>query len=148
MISDEFPLTPRELLRQAFLMRWVKGAWESRSSVSVSEFFHPECVVTGMAPDRLEGIDQVQTAVNSLHARLDHTSAEVSFLLIRGLQFACVMDLQGTHHDTGTEVVIEVSVFGCFRDELIFNVHNVVDYTSMYARLGILDIEKLHAHFG
>lgn len=148
MAPDEIPLTPREQLHQAFLMRWIKGAWEARSSVTVSEFFHPECVVTGMSPDRLEGVEQVQAVVNSLHARLDHTSAEVSFLLIRGVRFACVMDLQGTHRDTGIEVVIEVSVVGCLRDDLIYNVHNVVDYTSMHARLGILDIEKLHDNFG
>lgn len=148
MPMEEDSLTPIEQLRQAFIMRWVKGAWESRSTVSVGEFFHPECVVTGMSPDRLEGIDQVQAVVSSLHARIDHSSAQVSFLLIREERFACVMDLQGTHRDSGLDVVIEVSVVGRLKDDLIWQVHNIVDYTSMYARLGILDIEKLKASFG
>lgn len=148
MQPEDDCLTPIEQLRQAFLMRWVKGAWEDRTAVSVSEFFHPECVVTGMSPDRLEGIDQVQAVVSSLHARIEHTTAEVSFLLIRDERFACVMDLQGTHHDSGAEVVIEVSVVGRLKEDLIWRVHNVVDYTSMYARLGILDIDKLKASFG
>lgn len=148
MPAEDDSLTPIEQLRQAFLMRWVKGAWEDRTSVSVAEFFHPECVVTGMSPDRLEGIDQVQAVVNSLHARLEHTSAEVSFMMIRDEKYACVMDLQGTHYDSGLDVVLEVSVVGSLKDELIWQAHNVVDYTSMYARLGILDIEKLKANFG
>lgn len=148
MPPEDDSLTPIEQLRQAFLMRWVKGAWEDRTAVSVGEFFHPECVVTGMSPDRLEGIDQVQAVVNSLHARLEHTSAEVSFMMIRDEKYACVMELQGTHHDSGLDVVIEVSVVGSLKDELIWHAHNVVDYTGMYARLGILDIDKLKASFG
>lgn len=148
MLPDENPLTPKEQLYQSFLLRWVKDAWESRASVCVADYFHPQCVATGMSPAVLEGVDQVNAAYQALHARVDHCHADVSFVLLRGEHFSLVMELQGVHHDSGLDIVIEVGVFGRLKDDLVFQVHNVVDYTSMYAKLGILDIEKLQAEFG
>ncbi|TWU48194.1 nuclear transport factor 2 family protein [Rubripirellula reticaptiva] len=148
MQPDEEPLSPRELIYRAFLFTWIKNGWESRTSVSVADYFHPECVITGMAPVVLEGVDQVQAAYQSLHARVDHCHAEVNFMLIREESFSLVMELQGIHRDTGMDIVIEVGVHGRLKDDLVFQCHNVVDYTSMYAKLGILDVEKLRDELG
>ncbi|MDA8743923.1 hypothetical protein N9N28_04745 [Rubripirellula amarantea] len=148
MQPNEESLSPRELIYRAFLFRWIKNGWESRSSVCVSDYFHPECVVTGMAPVVLEGVDQVQAAYQSLHARVEHCHAETSFMLIRDESFSLVMELQGVHRDTGKDVVIEVGVHGRLKDDLVFQCHNVVDYTSMYAKLGILDATKLQDELG
>lgn len=130
------------------LLSWVKNAWEARSHACVQDYFHPKCVVTGMVPVVLEGIDQVQAAYQALHARVEHCHAEVSHVLLRGELFSLVMELQGIHRDSGTEIVIEVAVSGRIKDDLVFQCHNVVDYTGMYAKLGMLDVVKLRDEFG
>ncbi|MGB7344491.1 MAG: nuclear transport factor 2 family protein [Pirellulaceae bacterium] len=148
MSHDESPLTPNELVNQELLLTWAIQAWTSTALVSVEDFFHPECVVTGMAPVVLEGIPQVQAVYQTLHARIHHQHADISLLLIKGEQFSMVMELQGTHRESGKEVVIEVGVFGRMKDGLIFQCHNVVDYSSMYAKLGMLDVDRIRTEFG
>lgn len=148
MNYEETPLTPRESVNQALLLTWARQAWTSSTLVSVEDFFHPECVITGMAPVVLEGIAQVQAAYLTLHSRVEHRHADISLVLIKGDQFSLVMELQGTHRETDHEVVIEVGVFGRMKDGLILQCHNVVDYSQMYAKLGMLDVQKIRTEFG
>lgn len=148
MPREELPLTAQEQVYRALLLKWVKEAWEDRTAGSVAEFFHPDCVVTGMTPEIVEGLDQLQAAYQVLHSRVEHNHAEVSFVTVRDKQFSLVMSLQGTHRESNLDVVIEVGVFGRIKDHLIFQVHNVVDYSSMYAKLGMLDVEKIRTQFG
>jgi hypothetical protein len=96
----------------------------------------------------LEGVDQVQAAYQALQARVDHFRADVSWILVRGQHFSLVMELQGVHRDSGLDIVIEVSVHGRLKDDLIYQCHNVVDYSSMYAKLGMLDVDKFRTDFG
>ncbi|QDT11079.1 nuclear transport factor 2 family protein [Stieleria marina] len=141
-------LTPEEMVNKGFLLTWVKRAWTSPALASVEEYFHPDCVVTGMAPEVLEGIAQVQAVYNTLHSRVEHKHAEVSFAFLKGEHFSMVMELQGVHRESDVEVVIEVAVFGRMKDGQIFQVHNVVDYSHMYAKLGMLDVAKIRTLFG
>ena len=148
MAYEEIPLTPREAVNQAALLMWAKSAWSSATLVSVEDYFHPECVVTGMAPAVLEGIAQVNAVYQTLHSRVKHAHVDVSLVMIKGDHFSLVMDLQGIHNETGTEVVIEVGVFGRMKDSLIVQCHNIVDYSHMYAKLGMLDVQKIRSEFG
>ena len=148
MSFDDNPLTPNELVNREFLLTWAKQAWTSPALVSVEDYFHPECVVIGMAPVVLEGVAQVQSVYHTLHSRVEHRHADTSLVLVRGEQFSLVMELQGVHRESEVDAVIEVGVFGRLKDGLIFQCHNVVDYSQMYSKLGMLDVEKIRSEFG
>ncbi len=148
MSFEELPLTPREIINQELLLSWAKQAWSSSAMVSVEDFYHQDCVITGMAPVVIEGIDQLRAVYQTLHSRVDHQGAELSFVTIKGDQFAFVLELQGTHRETGKDIVIEVGTYGTMKDGLIYQCHNVVDYSQMYAKLGMLDVSQIPIHFG
>lgn len=148
MAHHDSSLSPQEILNKELVLTWARKAWRSPALVSVEEFFHPECVVTGMSPTMLEGIAQVQACYQALHSRIEHKHADLSLVLIRGDQFSLVMELQGTHRETSEDVVIEVGVFGRLKDGMFYQCHNVVDYSQMYAKLGILNVDQIRAKLG
>lgn len=148
MSRHDIPLNAAEKLNHALLMQWVKGAWECNDNVAVEDHFHPECVVTGMAPEILEGVAQVRAAHNALCGRINHRNCNVPFLLIRGDEFSGFVEIEGTHNDTGIDIAFEVSISGRLRDGLIYRSHSIVDYTGLYAKLGVLDVEKLREVMG
>ncbi|MGB7348214.1 MAG: ester cyclase [Pirellulaceae bacterium] len=129
-------------------MRWVKDAWESNENFAVEEHFHPKCVVSGMTPEVVEGIEQVRIAHSAICARIEHSSANVISLIVRGDQFAGFIEIEGRHRDGNVDVAFEVSAMGRMKDGLIFRSHNIIDYTGLYAKLGILDLGKLREYFG
>lgn len=148
MSHDDDSLTQKEIMNQQLLLTWAKKAWASQTLLSVEDFFHPECTVTGMAPVMIEGIDEVRAVYQTLHGRIDHQHADVSHILVKDDHFALIMELQGVHRESGKEVLIEVSVFGRLKDCLVFHCHNVVDYSNMYAKLGMLDVDRIRTEFG
>lgn len=143
MNSNEMPLTAAEKVHQALLLQWVKGAWLASDAIAVEDHFHPECVVTGMTPEVLEGVEQVRAAHNAICGRLNHTSADVSMLLIRGDEYSGYIEIEAIHRDSGTSFAFEVASFGRMKDGLIHRCHNVIDHTGMYAKLGVMDVAKL-----
>lgn len=148
MSSNERPLNATERIHHALLMQWVKGAWERSDTIAVEDHFHPKCVVTGMAPEILEGVDQVRVAHNAICGRLNHTRADVSFLIIRGDEFSGYIEIEAIHRDTGIKFAFEVASFGRMKEGLIYQNHNVIDYTGMYAKLGVLDVSQLREIMG
>ncbi|QDT11097.1 nuclear transport factor 2 family protein [Planctomycetes bacterium K23_9] len=148
MPFDDPPLSATEQIHYAILKRWVKDAWESNASFDVDDHFHPECLVTGMTPGVLEGVAQVRVAHSTICARMQHVSAKVASLIVRGDRFAGFIDIEAHHLDSDVDVAFEVSSFGRMRDGLIYRCHNVIDYTGLYAKLGVLDVELLRERFG
>ena len=142
------PWTQREQINAALLRRWMLAVWEANDSTLVEEHFHPQCIVSGLAPEVIEGLDEMRATHRAMCARLCHRTATLNFLVLRGDQFAATMDFEGRQQDTGIDVALEASCFGTMKDGLIYRAHNIIDYTGLYAKLGLLDTAKLAEHFG
>ncbi|MCC9644340.1 nuclear transport factor 2 family protein [Rhodopirellula sp. JC740] len=132
----------------ALLRRWLKLGWERNDNALVEEHFHPECIVSGLGPDVVEGIDELIATHRAICGRMLHRTARLQSLLLRHNQFAATLEFEGKHRDSGTDVAFEVASFGVMRDGLIYRAHNIVDYTGLYAKLGLLDTAKMAEHFG
>ncbi|TWT50632.1 SnoaL-like domain protein [Rubripirellula amarantea] len=142
------PLTQREEINAALLRRWLLAGWEANDSSLVDEHFHPQCIVSGLAPEVIEGVDEMRATHRAMCARLNHRSATLHFLVIRGDQFAVSMEFEGRQQDSGIDVALESACFGTMKDGLIYRAHNIIDYTGLYSKLGLLDTRKLAEHFG
>ncbi|WP_168566619.1 nuclear transport factor 2 family protein [Crateriforma spongiae] len=142
------PWTQREELNAALLRRWLKAGWEANDSSLVDEHFHPECIISGLAPEVIEGLDEMRVTHRAMCARLQHRTATIQFLLMRGDQFSAAMEFEGRQRDANLDVAMEVCCFGTMRNGLIYRAHNIIDYTGLYAKLGLLDLGKLAEHFG
>jgi len=142
------PWTQREEINAALLRRWLKAGWEANDNSLVDEHFHPRCIVSGLAPDVIEGLEEMRAVHRAMCARLSHRTATINDLVLRGNQFAASMGFEGRQNDSGIDVALEASCFGVMKDGLIYRAHNVIDYTGLYSKLGLLDSAKLAEHFG
>ncbi len=52
------------------------------------------------------------------------------------------------HQESGVDVAFEVACYGVMKDGLVYRAHNVIDYTGLYAKFGLLDTDGLAKHLG
>ncbi len=104
-------------------------------------------MASGLAPEVIEGLDEMRVTHRAMCARLHHRTASAHHFPLRGDQFAATMEFEGRQQDTGIDVALESACFGTLKDGLSYRAHNNIDHTWLYSKLRLLDASKLAEHF-
>lgn len=68
--------------------------------------------------------------------------------MIVQLRYAKFMFFSPYHQGSGVDVAFEVACYGVMKDGFVYRAPNVIDYTGLYAKFGLLDRDGLAKHFG
>ena len=125
---------------------WFDRVWNRLDLSVVDELMREDCEVLGLG-NSVVGRAGFRSVHESFTAAFDQIHVEVIDFVAEGNEVAGHARFSARHRQSGREVDLMFSFYGCYEEGCLRRVRNVVDYTSLMAQMNLLEPEKMKLIF-